>query len=127
MDRELEIGNHVIFTDAKGRDHHALVQCIHDTVNEDGVWTTKMPHAGEAPDRQEDPEKLEEFLNRPYRNNEFGPLINLVIVSGDERRQDSYGRQTEHVTSLVHKSDGVHGFYWRWPDEDKNPRRPSHS
>lgn len=51
--------------------------------------------------------------------------INLVFVSGDENRKDSYGRQLEHATSCTHAtSNGVHGFYWRWPEEAKNGYTP---
>lgn len=52
--------------------------------------------------------------------------INVVFVSGDDKRQDSYGRQVEHATSCQHVSQsGVHGFYWRFPEEEKNPyKRP---
>jgi hypothetical protein len=52
-------------------------------------------------------------------------LINLVFVSGDVTRQDSYGRQIERVTSLQHKSvQLVHGFYWRFTDEEPNEYNP---
>ena len=43
---------------------------------------------------------------------------NLVIVSNDGARTDKYGRQTEHETSVVHKSaQTAPGMYWCWPDE----------
>lgn len=49
------------------------------------------------------------------------PCVNLVYVSQDDRRQDDAGRQTEVKTSIVHKSmQAVHGFYWRWPEEEPN-------
>ncbi len=48
--------------------------------------------------------------------------INLVLVSPDSEKQDSYGRQIERQTSMTHVSESeVHGFYWRRPDEEKNP------
>lgn len=51
------------------------------------------------------------------------PLLNVVYVSGDDTRQDSYGRQIERSTSTMHKSQSmVHGAYWRWPEEEPNPR-----
>lgn len=44
---------------------------------------------------------------------EKNPSINVVFVSGDESRQDGYGRQTEHDSSVVHKSQQyAHGNYW---------------
>jgi hypothetical protein len=82
--RQANLGDHVIFTDPKGNDHHALVQT---------VWTN--------------------------------PTINVLFVSSDENRRDSYGRQVEHATSVPHVSCvTVHGFYWRHPDEQKNEYVP---
>ena len=44
--------------------------------------------------------------------------VNLVFVSSDAARQDTYGRQTERTTSLMHASVvPVHGNYWRFVDE----------
>jgi len=56
----------------------------------------------------------------PGYYNEKGeePGCNLIIVSDDEKRDDSFGRQSEHETSVVHKSNQpAHGNYWCWPDE----------
>lgn len=51
--------------------------------------------------------------------------INVVVVSSDESKTDQYGRQIEHQTSSTHKSSQlVHGFYWRFPDEEPNPYVP---
>lgn len=51
--------------------------------------------------------------------------INVVIVSGDENKTDGYGRQIERRTSCVHKlTQKVHGFYWRFPEEEPNPYVP---
>lgn len=48
--------------------------------------------------------------------------VNIVYVSSDENRKDSYGRQLERETSLVHVSQSeVHGFYWRFHEEERNP------
>ncbi|MGE0131881.1 MAG: hypothetical protein AB7U82_27675 [Blastocatellales bacterium] len=53
------------------------------------------------------------------------PLLNVVYVSGDDARQDSYGRQLERSTSTMHKSQSnVHGNYWRWPHEQPNAYTP---
>lgn len=56
----------------------------------------------------------------------WGPkCINLVFVSGDESKQDSCGRQMERQTSATHKSyNNVHGFYWRFDDEEPNGYTP---
>src|SRR5262249_23597005 len=49
------------------------------------------------------------------------PLLNLVYVSDDESKTDSYGRQIERdATSVPHKSYGAHGRYWRRSDEEPN-------
>jgi hypothetical protein len=46
------------------------------------------------------------------------PGCNLIVVSDDEKRRDQYGRQTEHFTSVVHKSaQPAGGWCWCWPDE----------
>ena len=56
----------------------------------------------------------------------WGPkCINVVIVSVDVNKQDNYGRQTERRTSCSHKTlTNVHGFYWRFPEEEPNPYVP---
>jgi hypothetical protein len=52
----------------------------------------------------------------------FAECVCLVFVSSDESRQDSCGRQIERANSCQHKSvvGGVHGNYWRFPDEEPN-------
>lgn len=48
--------------------------------------------------------------------------INVVFISGDQTKTDPYGRQIERATSCTHKSlQHVHGFYWRFEDEQANP------
>ena len=50
------------------------------------------------------------------------PALNLVIVSGDETRQDSFGRQIERPSSACHASmQSAHGYYWRRLHEERNP------
>ena len=48
---------------------------------------------------------------------EFGvnqfPGLNLVYISRDENRDDTYGRQIERETSVIHKGvQPAHGRYW---------------
>jgi hypothetical protein len=51
--------------------------------------------------------------------------LNFTFISPDEKRTDNYGRQIEHKTSMQHVSCmKVHGYYWRWPGEEKNPYVP---
>lgn len=48
--------------------------------------------------------------------------INVVIVSTDKNREDSYGRQIERETSVCHKSQTtVHGRYFMHIGEEPNP------
>jgi hypothetical protein len=51
--------------------------------------------------------------------------INLVVVSSDEAKKDSCGRQIEHHTSSTYGGvQKVHGFYWRHEDEEPNAYVP---
>ena len=55
----------------------------------------------------------------------WGMCINFVYVSSDESKTDQYGRQIERQTSMSHASaNNVHGFYWRFLDEEPNPYKP---
>lgn len=51
--------------------------------------------------------------------------VNLLIVSGDAEKKDNYGRQIERPTS-IRRMDSMmaHGFYFRFPDEEKKPYNP---
>ncbi|PYS52433.1 MAG: hypothetical protein DMF68_01610 [Acidobacteria bacterium] len=83
-ERTPEVGKTIVFHDAKGQPHDALVTA---------VWSPTC--------------------------------INIVFVSQDALRQDSFGRQIERQTSLLHKgSTPVHGMYWRFSDEEPNPYVP---
>ncbi len=44
------------------------------------------------------------------------PLLNMVMIEA-EGMEDTYGRQIKRETSVIHKSNGVHGNVWRWPEE----------
>ena len=46
------------------------------------------------------------------------PGCNVVFVHDDEERHDTYGRQIDRETSVVHKSvQPAPGNCWCWPDE----------
>lgn len=48
--------------------------------------------------------------------------LNVVVISGDETKTDTYGRQIERYTSLSWGGNmTVHGNYWRFEDETPNP------
>ena len=84
MKREVHVGDIVIFHDARGKAHNALVN---------GVWSETC--------------------------------LNLVLVSDDETRQDTYGRQIERQTSVTHcEVSGVHGNNWRLPSEPEPKYTP---
>lgn len=53
--------------------------------------------------------------------NSFGPIcINVAFVSGDESRTDTFGRQIERSTSVLHQNTApAHGNFWRRADEAK--------
>lgn len=79
-----KVGDVVIYADARGNDHNALIQC---------VWSETC--------------------------------INVIIVSQDEAKKDSFGRQIEHETSVGYRNPAwVHGKYWRWPGDEKLGYRP---
>jgi hypothetical protein len=51
--------------------------------------------------------------------------INVVVIDPNEGSNDSYGRQIERKTSQSHKNQQkVHGFYWRFADEEPNGYQP---
>lgn len=85
MDLKLEqLDPMVVFVDEKGVEHKALVTA---------VWPGE--YAGNNPPTNE-------------------PGINLVFVSSDPSKDDSYGRQIERRTSVVHKSgQPAPGNYWK--------------
>ena len=53
-----------------------------------------------------------------YKSDAGEPGCNLVFITNDETRTDTYGAQIERATSVVHKSkQPAHGNYWCWPSE----------
>ena len=71
--RQVSVGDLVIYRDAKGKDHQALV--------------TTVFHGGQT---------WEEYCSL-YQT---VPMVNLIFVSSDESRTDGYGRQIERETSV---------------------------
>ncbi len=90
------VGDAVVFHDDHGVARNALITCYH------------------GPPKDEAGEYIGEVS-----------CVNLVFVSGEEPRQDQYGRQMEHRSSIPHKGyQGVtFGNYWRWSDEEPIPYR----
>lgn len=90
MTRKYEVGEHVIYFDAYGKPHKALVT----------IWWMGVTEISE------------------YRAENGEPGCNVVYVESDPLKDDSYGRQINRATSVVHKSkQNAHGFKWCWPDE----------
>lgn len=51
--------------------------------------------------------------------------VNVIYVSDDTARQDSYGRQFERATSVPRvSSSAVHGYNFRTADEEANAFTP---
>ena len=119
MERELKIGQHLVFIDADRQERDALLISIHgDPKGRWYVWDE------DDPDRK-GPSHPEMPPDGPH-----WPCVNLVVVEKNEGAQDQYGRQTkkEGVTSVVHWTDSTaQGFCYRWPDEevDWSRKQPS--
>lgn len=60
------------------------------------------------------------FVPAPFegQSETYMPWVNVVIVSNDAARSDTYGQQIERFTSVAHKSAfACPGNYWCWPEE----------
>lgn len=90
MERKYEVGQHVIFVDPHGVRRDALIT----------IWwhgSTPIPE---------------------YVSASGEPGCNLIVVCKDAKKDDTFGRQSEHFTSQVHRSkQPANGSYWCWPDE----------
>lgn len=108
MERAFKIGCRVIFFDSHRQAHEGIV--------------TNWFHGGS------DGQTVAEWL----AENTFGrtannlPCCNIVWVSDDVDRKDSYGRQLERQTSTPYgRSMGsipFLGMCWCWPDEEEEAR-----
>jgi hypothetical protein len=115
MERELKIGEVVVFIDSHRAEHKALVTCIHGDPQ-----GRKVTGGHEA----EDGSYVVEY-DEPGTD---WPCINLLIVSPNEDCQDQYGRQLERHTSVVHQSNSsAQGYCFRFEDEVLDPtmRQPT--
>jgi hypothetical protein len=90
MERKYKIGGHVIYVDEWGIPRDALIT----------VWWCGDNEV------------------YAYIADNGEPGCNLLFISGDEKRKDSCGRQSEHSTSVIHRTaQPAHGTYWCWEDE----------
>lgn len=100
-ERQVNVGDPVIYTDKYRRDHSALITCVH----------------GESYAVEQNGETFDQH-----------PCVNLVFVVDDDGRQDDYGRQIERATSVSHSRQQTGGgFCWRFPDEEPPVSQPVRS
>jgi hypothetical protein len=52
------------------------------------------------------------------------PCINLLYLTPESEKLDSYGRQSDHATSCNHVAQQRPpvGYYWCWPEEVETSR-----
>jgi len=135
MERELRIGQHLVFIDAERQERDALLICIHgDPQGRMAIPNRKSVELLTEEEKASGEWQLDSH-NPPmyaYRQNEDGslvveykepgehwPCVNIVVVDKNEGAKDQYGRQTskEH-TSVVHWTDSTAiGYCWRFADE----------
>ncbi len=90
MDKVYDRDSKVDYVDEHGIRHSALVSRW--WIDRDGIEAHKKKH-GE-------------------------PGMNLLFVTEDGSKTDSYGMQIERRTSVVHRSrQAAPGNYWLWPEE----------
>ena len=100
-ERQLKVGDPVIFFDQFGMEHHALLTAIHGE-----RYTYDKGY-----DNEPTIEKIE------------NPSVNLLLISPDPKREDTYGRQIERESSVVHSSNqGAWGNFWCLPEEVEQAR-----
>jgi hypothetical protein len=97
----VKIGDHVLFFDPYGKEHHALVTCVH-AQNEklmDAEWV-----AENCPG-----------MDEPMTEKAFiaSVSLNLVFVVKEDEKVDPYGHQIQRYSSVVHGDrQTAHGMYW---------------
>lgn len=105
MERRYDHNSNIVYVDPKGIRHAALVTAWWGV---DGAGWDSQEVFGNPKNHRADGSAIEVGE----------PGCNLVFCSGDPARRDSCGRQTEHATSVVHKSlQSAPANYWCWPDE----------
>ena len=101
LEKQLEIGESVIFYDEYAKPHEALVT---------NIWGERELVV------MENDKEIQQNLGKKRRTNE--PGCNLLFVSSDEKKEDDYGRQIERQSSCIHVSgQAAPGYAWSWPSE----------
>lgn len=99
------IGDIVRYFDEFGKDHAALVTAVHGKFYETDVYT------------QEECDEMSKQYNSDYSGlvgkPHTVPSLNVVCITKDEDKTDSYGRQIFRPTSVVHRSSqAAAGRFW---------------
>jgi hypothetical protein len=103
-ERQLQVGDAVIFYDEYSRPHNALITA---------VWGERYLISCETESDLKFMGGIQEKIQEPS--------CNLLFVSSDEKKDDCYGRQIERRTSCVHAvSQMAPGFSWSWPEEKES-------
>ena len=101
-ERQPKIGEAVIFFDQFGIEHHALLTNVFG----ERRITKFKEHGTET--------LIEQVTN---------PCVNVLMVSPDTKREDSYGRQIERQTSCSHfSSSSAWGMFYCLPEEIEEAR-----
>lgn len=108
--KQLNEGDKVIYFDEFGREHNALVTA---------VWGDRRKQTLQLREGESIPEgwdSLEYVVE---------PSLNLLFISPDEKREDSYGRQIERRSSCVDiiLNQGAWGNGWCMPDRAEEARK----
>ena len=128
---EVKVGSQVLYADHYGKLHVALLTAVWGDgkgrvvkhVNDEGKALEDIPFNERPADMD-----YTQFKATPIEGTEGQewPSVNLVFVSGDEAKDDQYGRQIERDTfigcladaierdtSVVHRmNQSAHGNYW---------------
>jgi len=116
MDRELKVGQHLVFMDEYRRGRDALLVAIHGSPNGAMQVIRKDETGKEVIDPKTNYYVWDEV---PGTRGKHWPCINLVVVDNNEGATDQYGRQTTKHSSVVHWSNSsAKGFCWRFADEE---------
>ena len=108
--KQLTEGDKVIYIDEFGREHDALLTA---------VWGERSHQTLQLRDGEELPKG---WASLDYV---IEPSVNLIFVSPDKDRKDSYGRQIERRSSSVHMlpNQAAYGNGWCMPDQVEEVRK----
>lgn len=114
MERELKVGQHVVFVDELRRERDALVTAIHGDprgaerrcrVDENGQYVSDAKGVIIS-------DEIEGTAGTNW------PCVNLIVASDEPGAQDQYGRQIDRPSSVVHWThSSASGYCWRFADE----------